>query len=85
MIGIVLATLVGIIIIGGIKRIASVTEKVVPFMALLYILACIYILTINFSFIDDAIALIIREAFNPTASWGNNWGVNGRLSKSCFF
>ena len=67
MIGIVLATLVGIIIIGGIKRIASVTEKVVPFMALLYILACIYILTINFSFIDDAIALIISEAFNPTA------------------
>ena len=67
MIGIVLATLVGVIIIGGIKRIASVTEKVVPFMALLYILACIYILTINFTFIDDAIALIIREAFNPTA------------------
>ena len=67
MIGIVLATLVGVIIIGGIKRIASVTEKVLPFMALLYILACIYILTVNFSFIDDAIALIIREAFNPTA------------------
>ena len=67
MIGIVLATLVGIIIIGGIKRIASVTEKIVPFMALLYILACIYILGVNFSFIDDAIALIIREAFNPTA------------------
>jgi len=66
-IGVVLATLVGIIIIGGIKRIASVTEKVVPFMALLYILACIYILGINFSFIDDAIGLIISEAFNPTA------------------
>ena len=67
MIGIVLATLVGIIIIGGIKRIASVTEKVVPFMALLYILACIYILGVNFSFIDDAIGLIFSEAFNPTA------------------
>ena len=67
MIGIVLAILVGVIIIGGIKRIASVTEKVVPFMALLYILACIYILGINFSFIDDAIGLIISEAFNPTA------------------
>ena len=67
MIGIVLAALVGVIIIGGIKRIASVTEKVVPFMALLYILACIYILTINISFVDDAIALIIKEAFNPTA------------------
>ena len=66
-IGIVLAVVVGIIIIGGIKRIASVTEKIVPFMALLYILACVYILGVNFSFIDDAFALIFREAFNPTA------------------
>ena len=66
-IGIVLAVVVGIIIIGGIKRIASVTEKIVPFMALLYIIACVYILGINFSFIDDAFALIFREAFNPTA------------------
>ena len=67
MIGIILAIVVGIIIIGGIKRIASVTEKVVPFMALLYIIACIYILSVNFSFLDDAIALIFKEAFNPTA------------------
>jgi AGCS family alanine or glycine:cation symporter len=67
MIGVILATFVGIIIIGGIKRIASVTEKIVPFMALLYILACIYILCANFSFVDDAIGLIIKEAFNPTA------------------
>ena len=66
-IGIVLAIVVGIIIIGGIKRIASVTEKIVPFMAVLYIVACLYILLINFSFLDDAIALIVREAFNPTA------------------
>ena len=66
-IGMVLALVVGIIIIGGIKRIASVTEKIVPFMALLYIVACLYILLINFSFLDDAIALIIKEAFNPTA------------------
>ncbi|MBT3442862.1 MAG: alanine:cation symporter family protein [Flavobacteriaceae bacterium] len=66
-IGLLLAILVGIIIIGGIKRIASVTEKVVPFMALLYLFACVYILLINFSLVDDAISLIIREAFNPTA------------------
>ena len=66
-IGIVLAIVVGIIIIGGIKRIASVTEKIVPFMAVLYIVACLYILLINFSFLDDAIALIVSEAFNPTA------------------
>ena len=66
-IGVIMAILVGIIIIGGIKRIASVTEKVVPFMAVLYLLACTYILLINFSLIDNAIGLIITEAFNPTA------------------
>nr|WP_299344515.1 alanine/glycine:cation symporter family protein [Allomuricauda sp.] len=66
-IGLVLAILVGIIIIGGIKRIASVTEKVVPFMALLYIIACLYIIFGNFSLIDDAFSLIVTEAFNPTA------------------
>ena len=66
-IGVSLAFLVGIIIIGGIKRIASVTEKVVPFMAIMYLLACIYIIFINFSLIDDAFSLIINEAFNPTA------------------
>lgn len=66
-IGLLMAILVGLIIIGGIKRIASVTERVVPFMAVLYIVACIYILSINVSFIDDAISLIITEAFNPKA------------------
>jgi len=66
-IGVVLAVLVGIIIIGGIKRIASVTEKVVPFMAVFYLLACLYIIGSNFSLVDDAISLIITEAFNPTA------------------
>ncbi len=66
-VGIVLAIVVGIIIIGGIKRIASVTEKVVPFMAVLYIVCCLYIIFSNFSFIDDAISLIVTEAFNPKA------------------
>jgi len=67
LIGIVLAFLVGIIIIGGIKRIASVTEKIVPFMAVLYLLACIYIILINLTLVDDAISLIISQAFNPKA------------------
>lgn len=66
-VGLVLAVLVGIIIIGGIKRIASVTEKVVPLMAVMYILACLYIIFSNFSLIDDAIGLIVSEAFNPKA------------------
>ena len=66
-IGLIMAIIVGLIIIGGIKRIASVTEKVVPFMALLYLIACIYILAINYDFIDDALKLIVSEAFDPKA------------------
>ncbi len=66
-IGLIMAIVVGIIIIGGIKRIASVTEKVVPFMAVLYIVACLYIILSNFSAIDDAFGLIFAEAFNPKA------------------
>ncbi|MDB9778698.1 alanine:cation symporter family protein [Flavobacteriaceae bacterium] len=66
-IGIVLAILVGVIIIGGIKRIAQVTEKVVPFMAVMYVVACLYIILSNFTLIDDAFSLIFAEAFNPTA------------------
>ena len=66
-IGCVIAAIVGVIIIGGIKRIATVTEKVVPFMAVMYLVACLYIILTNFSFLDDAIQLIISEAFNPTA------------------
>ena len=73
-VGLILAVLVGVIIIGGIKRIAQVTEKVVPFMAVMYVAACLYIILSNFSLIDDAIGLIVREAFNPTA-----FGVGGLI------
>jgi len=66
-IGIVLAIIIGVIIIGGIKRIASVTEKVVPFMAIFYVFACLYIILTNFSLIDNAFYLIFTEAFNPKA------------------
>lgn len=66
-IGIVMAIIVGIIIIGGIKRIATVTEKIVPFMAVLYMVACLYIILIKISIVPAAISLIITEAFNPTA------------------
>ena len=68
MIGVVFAILVGIVIIGGIKRIAKVTEKVVPFMAVLYVAAALFIIFSNFSFVDDAISLILSEAFTPRAT-----------------
>jgi len=74
-IGVVLAILVGIIIIGGIKRIASVTEKIVPFMAVLYFIACIYIIGANISLLDNALSLIVTEAFTMKAGIGGLIGV----------
>ena len=74
-IGILMMIFVGIIIIGGIKRIASVTEKIVPFMALLYVGACLYIILSNFSFVDDAFAMIFTQAFSPQAGLGGLLGV----------
>jgi AGCS family alanine or glycine:cation symporter len=74
-IGVVMMIFVGIIIIGGIKRIASVTEKIVPLMALLYVGACLYIIFTNFSFVDDAFAMIFTQAFNPQAGLGGLLGV----------
>ncbi len=75
LIGIALAILVGIVIIGGIKRIASVTEKVVPFMAIIYVLACLFIIFSNFSYIDDAFGLIFSNAFSMEAGFGGLIGV----------
>lgn len=74
-IGIILAVVVGIVIIGGIKRIAQVTEKVVPFMAGIYALACMIVIFANFSYIDDAFGLIFKGAFTPEAGLGGLFGV----------
>lgn len=74
-IGLVLAFLVGIVIIGGIKRIASITEKIVPFMAVIYVLACLIIIFANFSNIGAALSLIIEGAFTPMAGLGGLVGV----------
>jgi len=74
-IGVILAVLVGVVIIGGIKRIAKITEKVVPFMAGIYVLAALVIIFSNFSYIDDAFGLILEGAFTPMAGLGGFMGV----------
>src|SRR5690606_929732 len=74
-IGILLAIFVGIVIIGGIKRIAKITEKIVPFMAGLYILAALVIIFANFSDIGLAFSLIVDGAFSPMAGLGVLVGV----------
>ena len=74
-IGLIMMFVVGIIIIGGIKRIASVTEKIVPFMALMYVFACLFIILSNITYVDDAFGMIFSQAFNPSAGVGGIIGV----------
>ena len=74
-IGIVLAFMVGLVILGGIKRIAKVTEKIVPFMAILYVGAALIIIFYHFSFIPEAFMQIINGAFTPEAGLGGIAGV----------
>ncbi|MGI9551670.1 MAG: alanine/glycine:cation symporter family protein, partial [Aurantibacter sp.] len=74
-IGTILAVLVGIVIIGGIKKIASVTEKIVPFMAGIYVLASLVIIFANFEYIGNAFGMIFAGAFTPEAGLGGVLGV----------
>ncbi len=73
--GLVMAGLVGIVIIGGIKSIARVTDKIVPFMCGIYVLAALVILFGNFTLIPQAFGLIITGAFTPVAIGGGFVGV----------
>ncbi|WP_222983602.1 alanine/glycine:cation symporter family protein [Flagellimonas meishanensis] len=74
-IGIVLSILVGIVIIGGIKKIASVTEKIVPFMAVIYVIASLVIIFANIKYLGDAVSMIFAGAFTPEAGLGGILGV----------
>lgn len=73
--GIIMAILVAVVIIGGIKRIASVTEKIVPFMAGIYVLGALVILGANWMYIDDAFGLIFKGAFSGLGIAGGLVGV----------
>ncbi|MCW8820863.1 MAG: alanine:cation symporter family protein [Sulfurovum sp.] len=73
--GIIMATIVGFVIIGGIKRIATTAEKIVPAMVLIYLIASLWILITNASAVPAAIATIFHEAFVPTAAAGGLIGV----------
>ncbi len=69
-VGIIIAVLTAIVIFGGIRSIAMVCEKLVPFMALFYVIGCFIILGINHDFIIPAIQTICRLAFTPGAAAG---------------
>ena len=73
--GLVMAILVGIVIIGGIKKIAKVTDKIVPFMVAIYVAAAIFVIFSKFDMIDDAFAAIWNGAFSPEGIAGGAVGV----------
>ncbi len=73
--GLVMAALVGIVIIGGIRRIATVTEKIVPFMAVIYVGAAAIIIYMNMQYVPAAFSAIMHGAFAPTAIAGGFLGV----------
>lgn len=75
-IGIVVAALGALIFIGGIKRIANVTEHLVPFMSILYIVGAIIVLIINAAEIPAAFSLIIKNTFTGTAATGGFLGAS---------
>jgi len=73
--GVILAILVGAVIIGGIKSIANVTDKIVPFMAVLYVGAALVVIFANFGQIGSVFVLIFDGAFNSDAALGGVIGV----------
>lgn len=77
---IIITILVTLVTLGGIKRISNVAEKIVPTMAILYIIGTLLVLICNFKAIPSAITLIIKSAFNPSAVLGGTTGINISLA-----
>lgn len=73
--GLVFAILIGLVIMGGIKSIAKVTEKLVPFMAVTYLLGAIAVIILNYQFIPVSIVAIFKGAFMPEGVRGGMLGV----------
>lgn len=77
---IIVTVLVALVTLGGMKRISMVSEKVVPFMAGIYILGAVLVLICNYSAIPGALSIIIRSAFNPQAALGGAAGITVQIA-----
>ena len=73
--GLVMAVLAGLVLIGGIRRIAEVAGKLVPFMAVAYLLSGLVVLALHAGAVPGALVLIVSEAFTPTAATGGFAGA----------
>ena len=74
--GIIMAALVAVVILGGVKSITRACEALVPFMAIFYVAGCLIILIMNRAYLDDAIALICKAAFTAQAAGGGFVGAS---------
>lgn len=72
----ILSVCVALVLIGGIQRIANVSQIIVPFMAIIYVVICVALLIFNFREIPDAVVVIVKGAFNPKAVTG---GIVGSM------
>ena len=82
LIGLVVVVVAGVIFLGGVHRLASVTEKLVPFMAVIYIVGSLVVLAMNASALPAAFGLIFECAFNPQASVGGvTFGIIAAISQ----
>lgn len=79
-VGIAVSLLIAAVVLGGVKSIARVCGFLVPFMALFYVLGCIYILSVNGSYVWPAIKLIVESAFSPQAASGGFAGTSVMLA-----
>ena len=79
-VGVVVAILTAIVLFGGIRAIANVCEKLVPFMAIFYVLGCVIILCMNYDYIIPALATICKLAFTPGAAAGGLVGTGIRYA-----
>lgn len=79
-VGIAVSLLIAAVVLGGVKSIAKVCGFLVPFMALFYVLGCIYILSVNGSYVWPAIKLIVESAFSPQAASGGFAGTSVMLA-----
>lgn len=77
---IVVTILVALVTLGGIKRISSVSEKVIPLMAILYIVGAVAVLICNYSAIPAAVSLVIRSAISPKAALGAAAGITIQIA-----
>ena len=77
-VGILLATMTGLVLFGGIKRIGAVTEKLIPFMSIAYILMTLFVILFNLKGVGPAFAKIFASAFTPRAVLGGAAGITLR-------